>query len=99
MDSEVLTMNTGPFGMDTGMYLIDNDPLNNLQNDDRISENGICEMNNSYIGKERRVQERRINASDRRELVRYEINKAPRRTGSDRRKVNGWAEYSEYKLM
>jgi len=56
-------------------------------------------MSNPYIGKERRLQERRINASERRELVRYEINKAPRRSGKDRRKVNGWAEHSQYNLM
>ena len=56
-------------------------------------------MNNPYIGKERRLAERRVEASERRELVRYEINKAPRRTGQDRRKINGWAEFSEYKLM
>ena len=63
------------------------------------NEKGSCVMGNPYIGKERRIQERRINASERRELVRYEINKTPRRSGNDRRKINGWAEYSEYKLM
>jgi|TARA_B110000240_G_C13445222_1_gene430005 hypothetical protein len=43
--------------------------------------------------------ERRIDTSERRELVRYEISKAPRRTGNHRRKINGWSECSEYKLM
>lgn len=85
--------------MDTGMYLLDNDSLNTLQNNHKASGKGTGEMNNPYIGKERRIEERRINASERRELVRYEINKAPRRSGNDRRKVNGWAEHSEYKLM
>ncbi len=85
--------------MDTGIYLLDNDPISTLQNNLKVSGKGISEMNNAYIGKERRLEERRINASERRELVRYEINKAPRRSGTDRRKVNGWAEHSEYKLM
>ena len=62
-------------------------------------EEGSCIMNNSHIGKDRRIEERRVNASERRELVRYEINKSPRRTGKDRRKVNGWAEFSQYQLM
>ncbi len=85
--------------MDTGMYLLDNEPVNTLQNSHKTSNKGNSEMNNTYIGKERRIEERRVNASERRELVRYEINKAPRRSGNDRRKVNGWAEHSEYKLM
>lgn len=62
-------------------------------------EEGSCIMNNSHIGKDRRIEERRINASERRELVRYEINKSPRRSGNDRRKINGWAELSQYQLM
>lgn len=62
-------------------------------------EEGSCIMNNSHIGKDRRIEERRVNASERRELVRYEINKSPRRSGNDRRKVNGWAELSQYQLM
>ena len=62
-------------------------------------EEGSCIMNNSHLGKDRRIEERRINASERRELVRYEINKSPRRSGNDRRKVNGWAEHSQYQLM
>ena len=64
-----------------------------------LTEEGSCVMSNPYIGKERRLQERRINASERRELVRYEINKSPRRSGKDRRKLNGWAEHSKYSLM
>jgi len=67
--------------------------------EDNLTEEGSSIMSNPYIGKERRLQERRINASERRELVRYEINKAPRRSGKDRRKVNGWAEHSQYNLM
>ena len=84
--------------MDTSMQLIDNDPNDQIQNYRKAASEGISEMS-TYIGTERRLAERRIDASERRELVRYEINKAPRRTGKDRRKINGWAEYSEYKLM
>lgn len=80
------------------MQLIDNDPNDQIQNYRKAAAKGISEMN-TYMGKERRLAERRIDASERRELVRYEISKAPRRTGNDRRKINGWAEYSEYKLM
>ncbi len=85
--------------MDTGMHLIDNESIDQNQNESNTVGKGISEMNNPYIGKERRLAERRVEASERRELVRYEINKAPRRTGQDRRKINGWAEFSEYKLM
>ena len=56
-------------------------------------------MNNPYIGPERRVADRRVNATERRELVRYEINKSPRRSGKDRRKVNGWGDIAQYHLM
>jgi hypothetical protein len=84
--------------MDTSMQLIDNDPNDQIQNYRKAAAEGISEMS-TYIGKERRLAERRIDASERRELVRYEINKAPRRTGKDRRKINGWAEFSEYKLI
>ena len=80
------------------MQLIDNDPNDQIHNYRKAAAKGISEMN-TYMGKERRLAERRVDASERRELVRYEINKAPRRTGKDRRKINGWAEYSEYKLM
>ena len=99
MDTEILTVKTDITRMDTGMYLMDNDPISDTQNDGKISDEGINQMNNPYIGKERRLAERRIEASERRELVRYEINKAPRRSGKDRRKVNGWAEFSQYNLM
>lgn len=73
--------------------------ISHYEEDKPLTEEGSCIMSNPYIGKERRLQERRINASERRELVRYEINKAPRRSGNDRRKVNGWAEHSQYNLM
>lgn len=99
MDTEMLTINTDNMRMDTGMYLMDNDPISDIQSDGQISEEGINQMNNPYIGKERRLAERRIETSERRELVRFEINKAPRRSGKDRRKVNGWAEYNQYNLM
>ncbi len=38
-----------------------------------------------YSGPERRKGERRIGALDRRELIRFEPDKAPRRSGHDRR--------------
>ena len=99
MNTEMLTINTDIMRMDTGMHLIDNDPIDQIQKTSNTAGKGISEMSNPYIGKERRLAERRIEASERRELVRYEINKSPRRSGQDRRKINGWAEFSEYKLM
>lgn len=99
MDTEMLTINTEIMRMDTGMQLIDNDTIDQLQDNGKAVDRGISEMSNPYIGRERRLAERRIEASDRRELVRYEINKSPRRTGQDRRKVNGWADLSQYNLM
>lgn len=99
MDTELINQKDQTTSMDTGMFLLDNDPINGLQNNHSKSGKGTSEMNNTYIGKERRLHERRISASERRELVRYEINKAPRRSGNDRRKINGWAEYSNYNLM
>ena len=56
-------------------------------------------MNNLQEDKGRRVAERRTNVKERRELVRYEIHKAPRRSGRDRRKFNHWVELSEYSIM
>lgn len=85
--------------IDTGMQLMDNSPTDQIQKNSKTAGKGISDMSNPYIGKERRLAERRIEASERREMVRYEINKAPRRSGQDRRKINGWAEFSEYKLM
>ncbi len=38
-----------------------------------------------YSGPERRKGERRVGALDRRELIRFEPDKAPRRSGFDRR--------------
>lgn len=43
-----------------------------------------------YTGPERRIRERRSGNTDRRELVRYELDRAPRRKTRDRRKYNGW---------
>ncbi len=99
MNTEMLTINIDILRMDTGMHLLDNDPTEQIENQSNTAGRGISEMNNPYIGKERRLEERRIQARERRELVRYELNKSPRRTGQDRRKINGWAEFSEYKLM
>jgi hypothetical protein len=92
-------MDTDMIVIDTGMFLIDTDIINYSSNEKIMSKGGISKMNNPYIGKERRSTERRIDASERRELVRYEINKSPRRSGKDRRKVNGWGELTQYQLM
>ena len=49
---------------------------------------------NTLQSHEKRLIDRRIDGvSDRREMVRYEIEKDPRRTGHDRRKINGWDRY------
>ena len=48
---------------------------------------------------ERRVGDRRINVKERRELMRYEINKTPRRSGKDRRKFNERSELPERKII
>ena len=47
-------------------------------------------MSEPYSGPERRVAERRQGPNERREMVRYEINKSPRRSGKDRRTLYGW---------
>ena len=55
-------------------------------------------MNTVYSGPERRVADRRSGANDRREMVRYEINKAPRRSGKDRRTVYGWEQIPAHQI-
>ena len=47
-------------------------------------------MSTSYEGPERRKSQRRIAMHERREMVRYEINKPPRRSGKERRMLHGW---------
>ena len=78
---------------------MDTDMIRYPDETNQTLDEGSCIMSNPYIGKERRATERRIDASERRELVRYEINKSPRRSGKDRRKINGWAELNQYQLM
>ena len=74
--------------------------IKQLENSDPQFDQGSCIMSNPHIGKDRRIAERRVNTSERRELVRFEINKEPRRSGNDRRKVNGWSELSsKYQIM
>ena len=53
-------------------------------------------MSTAYTGPERRVADRRKGVYDRREMVRYEINKLPRRSGKDRRTVYGWEQIPGY---
>ncbi len=48
-----------------------------------------------YTGPERRHGPRRVNA-DRRELVRFEIAKEPRRSGQDRRKQDIWEDRDKF---
>ncbi len=53
-------------------------------------------MSKAYSGPERRVADRRRGPNERRELVRYEINKNPRRSGRDRRTLYGWGDLPNY---
>ena len=55
-------------------------------------------MSTSYTGPERRVANRRTGANERREMVRYEINKSPRRSGKDRRTLYGWEKIPSYQI-
>lgn len=55
-------------------------------------------MSALYSGPERRVADRRSGVNDRREMVRYEINKAPRRSGKDRRTVYGWEQVPAHQI-
>ena len=56
-------------------------------------------MIKTYTGPERRKAQRRIANSDRREMVRYEINKSPRRSGKERRMVYSWDALPQYNLI
>ena len=55
-------------------------------------------MSKPYIGPERRVAERRTGQNERREMVRYEINKTPRRSGKDRRTLYGWGDLPSFQI-
>ena len=55
-------------------------------------------MQKPYLGPDRRRSERRIGPNERREMVRYEINRTPRRSGKDRRTVYGWSTLSDYQV-
>ena len=46
-------------------------------------------MEKSYTGPERRVEQRR-KKSDRRDMMRFEPTKTPRRSGKDRRQKSIW---------
>lgn len=43
-----------------------------------------------YNGPERRKAQRRVAESERREMVRYDLSKPPRRSGKDRRTLYNW---------
>jgi hypothetical protein len=47
-------------------------------------------MHKIYNGPERRKSQRRVAMSERREMVRYDLNKTPRRSGKDRRALYSW---------
>ncbi len=55
-------------------------------------------MSNTYCGSERRSADRRAGPNERREMVRYEVNKSPRRSGKDRRTLHGWGELPNYQI-
>jgi hypothetical protein len=44
----------------------------------------------AYRGPERRKSGERRQGHDRREMIRFELDKEDRRSGKDRRKQNGW---------
>lgn len=56
-------------------------------------------MTKSYTGPERRKEQRRIANSDRREMVRYELSKTPRRSGKERRTMYNWDALPKSNLM
>lgn len=68
---------------------MDTDMIRYSDETNQTLDEGSCIMSSLYIGKERRATERRIEASKRRESVRYKINKSPHRSGKDHLKVNG----------
>ena len=48
-------------------------------------------MNNHHLNHpERRIGERRLAEKDRRQLIRFELDKTPRRSGKDRRSADLW---------
>lgn len=47
-------------------------------------------MHKVYSGPERRKKQRRVAMCERREMVRYDLNKPPRRSGKDRRALYSW---------
>lgn len=47
-------------------------------------------MHNIYNGPERRKVQRRVSKGERREMVRYDLDKPPRRSGKDRRALHSW---------
>jgi hypothetical protein len=44
----------------------------------------------TYTGPEKRIEQRRKTAKDRREVIRFEPDKDPRRSGKDRRTGDLW---------
>ena len=45
-----------------------------------------------YVGPERRKNVERRQGHDRREMIRFELDKEDRRSGKDRRKQEGWGK-------
>lgn len=45
---------------------------------------------------ERRIQQRRQSVKDRRQMIRFELDKEPRRSGKDRRVSDMWAGRDQF---
>jgi len=56
---------------------------------------GIMNTDNTFKP-ERRLIERRQSVKDRRQMIRFELDKAPRRSGKDRRLTDMWAGRDQF---
>lgn len=56
-------------------------------------------MHMIYNGPERRKSQRRVAMRERREMVRYDLNKPPRRSGKDRRALHSWDSVPTSKVL
>lgn len=52
-------------------------------------------METIYRGPDRRIRERR-EIKDRREMIRFELDKQPRRSGKDRRQADVWNDRDKF---
>jgi len=50
----------------------------------------------NYAGPERRIAERRQSVKDRRQMIRFELDKEPRRGGKDRRISDLWVGREQF---